>query len=222
MNLFEDAQGRQEVDHLHRVAMDAKDEGQYATMERLLEQAVATAQRLDDPPLLVKERSWLAAAQRMQGKGTQALATFTWLIGLATDPARSRQVADEGSLWFLAKGFMDFVECGLFLPQMPTERLLRVVAEGLQWLERVGKPGWAAGLRYLRGRLLQMQGDLPQARQELESALALARRHPEALCYSLATHQLLLADLLSMKAIGASAEAIALAQEVLAAAGSDS
>ncbi len=101
MNLFEDAQARQELEHLHRLAMDANDEGQYATMERLLEQAVATAQRLDNLPLLVKEREWLADAQRMQSKDTQALATFTWLIGLASDPARSHQVSDEDSLWYI-------------------------------------------------------------------------------------------------------------------------
>ena len=221
MNIFDEAEARREVEHLDRLARDAHTEGQYATAERLLEQAVATARRLGDLPLLIKERFWLAVAQRMQGKYVQALATYTWLIGLASDPAAGGQVTDEGSLWYLANAFMDFVECGLFLPEMPVERLLRVLADGLQWVERIGKPAWAAGFRYLRGRLLNGQDDFQGARLELEAALALKRRHPDAPGYTLATHQLVLADVLITETIGAYAEAKALAEEVFAAAGSD-
>jgi Asp-tRNA(Asn)/Glu-tRNA(Gln) amidotransferase C subunit len=55
-----DTQIRSEVEHLHRLAMDALEESQYATMEQLLEQAVATAEQLGDLPLLVRESYWLA------------------------------------------------------------------------------------------------------------------------------------------------------------------
>ena len=216
MNYFDEAEARREVEHLHRLARNAHDEGQYATAERLLEQAVVTAQRLGDLPLQIEERFWLAAAQRMRGKHVQALATFTWLIGLASDPASSGQVTDEDSLWYLANAFMEFVACGLFLPEMPVERQLRVLADGLQWVERIGKPAWAGGFRFLRGRLLESQGDLQGARLELEVALSLARRHPDAPGYTLATYQLDLAHVLGTKTIGAYAEAKALAEEVLA------
>lgn len=216
MSTFDSYEARREVEQLDRLARDARREGHYATTERLLEQAVATAERLDDLPLLVKERAWLADAQRMQGKYMQAIATYTWLIGLATDPDQSRRVANEDSLWYLAGAFMDFVAAGRFLPAMPVDRLLRVITDGLTWLERVGKREWAAGLRSQRGTLLKRQGDFEGARQELEAALALERRHLNAPGYTLAVHQLNLAELLRQH-FGAHAESIALVEEVLAA-----
>jgi hypothetical protein len=54
--LYDHDQQRREVQELHRLAMDALREAQYATMERLLEQATATAEGLDDLPLLIEER----------------------------------------------------------------------------------------------------------------------------------------------------------------------
>src|SRR5947209_759612 len=112
MNQFDDALTRREVEQLHRLAMDARDEGQYAMMEQLLEQAVAAAEHVEDLSLLVEERFWLADARRMQSKFAQAIVTYTWLIGLATDPASSHQVADEESLSYVAQAFMLFVDCG--------------------------------------------------------------------------------------------------------------
>ena len=221
MSSFPDeTQARREVAQLHRLAMDAHDEAQYVTMERLLEQAVATAQRLQDLPLVIEERFWLATSQRMQNKKLRALTTFTWLIGLATDPAASHEVTDENSLEYLARAFTDFVECGRFLPEMPVEQLQRVLSDGLQWLERIGKSHWAAGFRLQRGLLFKNQGDLQGARLELEAALALKRRHPEAPGYTLGTHLLQFADVLRTSSIGAYSEAIALADEALTAKGS--
>src|SRR5262249_49618468 len=65
--------------------------------------------------------------------------------------------------------------------------------------------------------LLKDQGDWEGARLELEAALALARRHPEAPGFTLATHQLDLADLLRLNPFKVYAEAITLAEEVLSA-----
>ena len=216
MSIFEHNQERREVEELQRLAMDALREAQYATAELLLEQATATTEHLDDLPLLIRERFLLADARRMQSKHAQALSTYTWLIGLATDPTQSQQVRDENSLWYLARGFMDFVESGRFLV-LPVEQLLPVVADGLDWLEQIGKSNWVAGLRLVRGGLLQDQQRWQEARQEMEAALALSRRRPEAPGYSLATHLLGLADLLNEEAVGTYAEAIPLVEEVLAA-----
>jgi tetratricopeptide (TPR) repeat protein len=214
MTPFDPSAARREADHLHRLAMDAFREGQFATMERLLEPAADIAQRLDDWPLLVKERFWLAEARRMQSKYTQAITTHTWLIGLATDPDRSRQLADEATLWYLARAFQDFLECARFLPELPAERLLRVAADGLAWLDRVGKPHWAAALRTQRGDLHRRRGETEAARRDFEAALALGRRHPEAPGYTLAAHRLDLAALLS-EDLGAHAEAAELLEETL-------
>ena len=66
----------------------------------------------------------------------------------------------------------------------------------------------------MRGVLLKQQGDHTRARQELEAALALRRRYPDAPGYTLATHQLWLADLLR-EGFSAYADAVALAEAVL-------
>jgi hypothetical protein len=141
MSDVEHVETHREIEALHRLAMDAHAEGQYATMERLLAQAVHSAERLDDLPLLVRERFWLATAQRMQGQHVAAMSTYTWLIGLATDPRQSQRVADAESLWYLAGAFMNFVDSGRFLPAMPVERLLCVVDEGLAWLASASQSG---------------------------------------------------------------------------------
>src|SRR5262250_3286582 len=86
MDDFDNRQARREVRKLRQLAEDAHSEGQFATMERLLEHAVSVAQRLNDLPLLIKVRYRFAYAQDMQSKNVQALATYSWLIGLATDP----------------------------------------------------------------------------------------------------------------------------------------
>ena len=218
--LYEHEQQRREVEELHRLAMDALREAQYATMERLLERAAATAERLDDLPLLIEERSWLAEARRMQGKDAQALSTYTWLIGLATGPTQSQQLRDKDTLQYLAQAFMNFTLCGYFLT-LPLEQLLRVVSDGLDWLERVGQPNWAAGLRLRRGLFFKAQQRWQEARQEMEVALALKRRHPEAPGYNLSGHLLQLADLLCQEQVRAYAETISLAEEALVTANSN-
>ena len=207
---------RREVEELHRLAMDAHREAQYATMERLLKQAAATAENLHNLLLLIKEQYWLADARRMQSKHAQALSTYTWLIGLATDPTQSQQVRDEDSLRYLANAFMDFVESGKLL-ELPVEQLLRVVADGLDWLERIGQSNWMGGLRLQRGLLFKKQQRWQEARQEMEVALALRRRYTETPGYCLSSFLLQLADLLCEEEVGAYTESIALAEEVLAA-----
>ncbi|HMA33853.1 MAG TPA: hypothetical protein VKY74_05170 [Chloroflexia bacterium] len=205
--------GHEQVAALHCQALDAYREGQYATMERLLEQAVAIAAGLDDLPLLVQEHYWLASAQRMQGQHQAALATYVWLIGLASTPATSRQLADTASLKCLVGAFIFFVDCGRFLPEMPVARLLEVVREGLAWLEQVGQPTWGAGLRLARGILLQGRQDWAGARREMEAALAMRRRDPAAPGPTLAAHLLQLAGLLNAEEVADYTTAAQLADE---------
>jgi tetratricopeptide (TPR) repeat protein len=214
MTPFDRTEARREVEHLHRLAMDAHDEGLFATMERLLESAVETAERLDDLPLLVKERYWLADARRMLGRDTQAISAYTWLIGLAIDPNQSRGLADQATLQYLARAFANFLASSSWLPELSVEQLLRVAADGLAWLDRVGKPHWAAGLRLERGELHRRRGDLDAARRDLEAALALRRRHPEVSGYRLAVHRVTLARLFNQH-LDAQAEAAELLEETL-------
>ncbi|HMA33854.1 MAG TPA: hypothetical protein VKY74_05175 [Chloroflexia bacterium] len=204
------------VQRLLRLVWDAKREGQFITMGHLADQAVALAAPLGDLPLLVKTRFWLADAWRLQTRYREALPIYIWMIGLATDPQAGRPLTDRVSQWYLARGFMDFVSAGRTLPELSTAALLAVIADGLAWMEQIGHPEWTAGLRMWRGELFKWQERLVVARQELETALALLRRHPELPGPTLADCQLCLAELLSQHAVGAYAAAAALAEEVLA------
>ena len=71
-----------------------------------------------------------------------------------------------------------------------------MIDRGLDWLSSIGKRDWTSGLRLQRGMLWKSQGRKEAALEELEAALALKRRYPEAPGYTLGTHILDVADLL--------------------------
>ena len=164
-------------------------EGKYAAAERFYDKAVAAAQRLDDRAALIRTRFWLADCQRMQSRDREALATYTWLIEVASDPHQSRDLP-EASHWQLAEAFMGFVACGRFLPEMPAARLLQVIDAGLDWLAQDRPPRLVGGPAQSSRQVFRMQGRFEEARVEFETALAQAKRTPDAPGYTLASHVL--------------------------------
>jgi len=186
---------REEIEQLHQLASDCWDELQYAKAEKFYQRAAELAEEINDLSLMLKERLWLAEMQRMQGKYQASLEVQTWLIGVAYDPELSHKL-DEDDLWYVAKGFMDFVEVGRYLPEMQAADLERVIDRGLDWLASIGKRNWSSGLRLQRGVLWQAQGRQEAALSEMEAALALHRRHPDAPGYTLGGHLLNLGDCL--------------------------
>ncbi|MGO9464023.1 MAG: hypothetical protein ACLQVF_07690 [Isosphaeraceae bacterium] len=213
MSFLDSNDARREVEHLHGLAIDFWEEGQYDSAERLLERAAEVAEQLGDLSLLARERFYLADTRRMKCNDFAAMATYTWLIGLASDPVQGRSL-DEETLRFIVRGFAGFVECGAHQPGFPVGTLLRTVEDGLAWLDRVGKSHWAASLRLLRGGLQQERGEADAARRDTEAALALKRRHTDSPGYDLASFCLNLADLLC-RDVNAPAQAVELAEEVL-------
>ncbi len=143
---------REEIQQLDQLARDCWDELQYAKAEKFFQRAADLATEINDLSLQIKERFCLADMQRMQGKYQAALEVFTWLIGVAYDPEQICQL-DEDDLWYVARGFQNFVEVGRFLPEMAAADLERVIDRGLDWLAEVGKRNWTAGLRLQRGNL---------------------------------------------------------------------
>lgn len=199
------AEIRQQIDQLHQLGNDCKDELQYAKAEKFYQRAAELAESIHDLSLMIKERFWLADMQRMQGNNRSALTVYAWLIEVAYDPDLDHELTED-DLWIIAGGFMDFVEAGRFLPDMKAADLERVIDRGLDWLSGIGKKNWSAGLRLLRGQLWQSQDRHEAAQAELETALALKRRHPNAPGYTLGTHLLRLADLLQEMDKGSEAE----------------
>ena len=186
---------REEIDQLLQLARDCRDDLQYAKAERFYQKAAELAEQLNDFSRLLEARFWLAAMQRLQGKREEALGIFTWLIEVAYDLELSRDLS-EYDLWYVANGFMSFVEVGRLLPEMGVVELERVIDRGLDWLSSIGRRNWAAGLRLERGTLWRSQNRLEAALEETEAALALRRRDDDAPGYTLGTHLLSVADLL--------------------------
>jgi tetratricopeptide (TPR) repeat protein len=186
---------RQEISQLSQLARDCRDELQYAKAEKLSQRAADLAEQINDLSLMIRNRFWLATAQRMQSKGQEALGTFTWLIEVAYNPDLNRELNDN-DLWNVANGFMNFVEVGRNLPEMQVADLEKVLERGLDWLSTIGKNNWSAGLRLMRGTLWERQGHYEKALTEMETALALKKRNPTAPGYALSSHLLDVANLL--------------------------
>jgi len=192
---FANEEKREEIAKLYQLGIDCWDEQQYAKAEKFFQRAAELAEELNDLSLTIPGRLSLATMQRMQQKYKAALGTFTWLMEVAYSPDLSRDLT-ENDLWCVATGFMDFVEVGQNLPDMTAADLERVIHRGLDWLSSIGKRDWTNGLRLMRGSLWQSQGRKEAALEELEAALALRRRYPDAPGYDLGSHILGIAELL--------------------------
>ena len=186
---------REEIAKLDQLGSDCRDELQYAKAEKFFQRAAELAEELNDLSLMIKERFWLATMQRMQNKYKAALGTYTWLMEVAYSPDLSRDLTED-DLNYVEGGFRNFVEVGRKLPDMAATDLERVIDRGLDWLSSICKRDWTSGLRLQRGLLWQSQGRKEAALEELEAALALRRRYPEAPGYTLGTHILNTAALL--------------------------
>ncbi|MDX2256540.1 MAG: tetratricopeptide repeat protein [Pseudanabaenaceae cyanobacterium bins.39] len=186
---------REEIAKLHQLARDCNDEQQYAKAEKFYQRAAELAEELNNLSLMIEERFGLAIMQTMQGKDKAALGTFTWLMEVAYSPDLSRDLTED-DLWCVAGGFMCFVDVGRYLPDMAAADLHRVIDRGLDWLSSIGKRDWTSGLRFQRGMLWQSQGRKEAALEELEAALALCRRYPDAPGATVSSHVLKVADLL--------------------------
>jgi tetratricopeptide (TPR) repeat protein len=186
---------RQKIAEFHRFADDCRRDLQYAKAERLYQSAAKLAEELNDNSLMIRERFWLANMQHEQGKYQDALGTYTWLMGIANSSDNSHDL-NEDDLDHLERGLRNFVNVGCRLPEMAAAELDHVIDFALEWLSRIGKRNWAAGLRLERGCLWQAQSRNPAAREEMEAALALARRYPTPSRYILGSYLCTLADLL--------------------------
>lgn len=215
---FGKQQARREIAEFIRLAADVRKEGKYATAEKIMERANEVAEKLvvdanaveeeEDLANLINVRYCLASDRIMQGKFKEALPNYIWLIALsATNHTNSPLIttgfstvtllSNEKNLHYITKAYVEFVNCGRFLSEMKVEKLHQVVNEGLAWLDQIGKnPDWSSGFRLLRGLLYREQGEYTQAREEIETSIALRKRYSQFSNYTLATHLLHLGSLL--------------------------
>jgi tetratricopeptide (TPR) repeat protein len=190
---WESTQKRQQIEQLNRLGDDCWHE-EFVKAEKFYQRAVELAESLNDLSLLMQERFLLANMQRMQGKYKLALSGYTWLIEVAYDPQKSHQLT-ENDLWCVARSFMDILGMALSLPDMKAADRERMCDRALDWMASIGKRDWSGGIRYQRGCIWHNQERYEKALPELEAALALKRRYPNAPGYYLSTHLLSLGDL---------------------------
>lgn len=182
-------EAQMQIDLLLQQGDDAYELGQYVTAETFFAQAAQLADEYADWPTRLRAHFWKADAQRMQGKREEPFATFTWIIGLLHDPEVSEAIQGNINALIYAHGaYSGFVAVGADLPSIPIARLYTVLDEAEQFLRDIGHPKWAHKIRLNRGNLLEAEGRLEEARREYEAALALRRRDPNTLGYSLGSH----------------------------------
>jgi tetratricopeptide (TPR) repeat protein len=214
---FEEMERRRELDAIVKLAWDAQDEGHFATMDRLMNQAVAVAEQMDDLAALVQARFYQACAWAFldEDGARRAVNMYLWIIAQSTDPHVGRQLADEESQKYVYRSYTLAVGSGASVSELPVRDLYRLLNDAGAWLNSIGKPHWAGSIHSERARLLSAQGDYLGARRERERALALKRRHPDAPGYWLSSHLTLLADLLAYPELAEYAGSLRLADEVL-------
>ncbi|MDJ0533290.1 MAG: tetratricopeptide repeat protein [Xenococcaceae cyanobacterium MO_207.B15] len=210
-NYWDRYEKRIQIGELDRLGSDYWSEFQYAKAEKFYQKAAELAESIQDFSLIIKERYSLAEMQRMQGKNTEALDTYIWLIGIANDPAQSSQLI-ENDLWYVAQGFDRLLETGRFLPDLQAVNLEEVIVQGLNWLDRIGKLDWSSALRLQRALLWKSQGRNEDALAEMEAALAQKRRNPSIPGLTLGFYLTSFADFL--KNVGKLAESKQYYQEV--------
>lgn len=154
----------------------------YVTAESLFAEAARLADEHAKLATRIKIKAWLAHTRGKLFHDEEALTTWAWLISVANDSQSRALLANHNeALTYLAAAFKGFVGCGRCLPAIPNAKLYEVIDMGLAFLSEVGRAQWGHGLRLERGKLLLDEGQQEEARQEMEAALALRRRHPNSL-----------------------------------------
>ncbi|MCP4664377.1 MAG: tetratricopeptide repeat protein [bacterium] len=204
---------RSVVELLIREATELGESSQHVAALNAASRAVELARQLDDLVLEIAATVTEAVLLRMLGRHSKALVRYTWLLGVAEDPKFQKQIMDNDLTKTFAKAYVHWVECGSYLPEIPTKKLFSVLTAGENWLRRVGRNHWRAGLLSMHSMLLQDQGYSEEALDLAEEALALKRQNPETPDYPLATHLWRFGNLLSY--LHREAEAERYFQEVL-------
>lgn len=188
-------------------------ESRYAEALRAAEKAREGAQREEEIGLEVRATMLEAEALKMLGRDGNALARYSWILGVAEDPAHRSVVAEESVAFDVVTAFSSWADCATRLPQMQVDQLFAVLDAGERFARAIGKPTWRAGLLHMRAKLMQALGQSSEAIPFAEEGLALKLRDRTAPGATLGGYRGFLADLL--REVGRFDEAQALYQTML-------
>ncbi len=188
MGMSKEGASHSVVELLIREAWDLLREDRYDAGLAAARKAVDAARELRDLALEVRATDVEAAALGMLGDRATALVRYTWILALAEDPEKRAALGDADLTWEFAEAYMNWVECGRFLPETPVRKLFDVLDAGEAWLRSAGRPEWRSGLLSQRASLLESQGRHEEAVGYAEEAVSLRRQHPNTPGYTLATY----------------------------------
>jgi hypothetical protein len=118
--MVDDTSIRAEIQRLHRLAIDAHNEGQFKTARDLLEKTCELALRIEDTQFLIRERYWLSEIMTHLGEIEQALAICEWLISLPQNPILFNTDLNDESQQYIVSAYSCFAETALNLKQCTT------------------------------------------------------------------------------------------------------
>jgi tetratricopeptide (TPR) repeat protein len=186
--------GARAVELLLDEAWAAYREGRYGLAAAAAQRAVRAAEELDDLGLLARGLVAEAGPLRMLGDDAAAWARCTRVLALAEDPAAAARLGGEQAARAVARAYMHWVECALFLTGIGTRELFGVLDAALRWLTATGRRDWRAGVLLQRALVHQRLGELDAAVAAAQEALA--AYHPNAPGFSLAAYRFQLGDIL--------------------------
>jgi tetratricopeptide (TPR) repeat protein len=193
-----DELGRRGVELLLEEASRLYHEARYVEALRAAERAVEGARGLGDLGLEIKAIREEARPLNMLGDSGATLARLSWILGIVGDPARRAEVEQAGVEWEIAGAYGMWVDAALFVTEVPTQRLFAVLDAGEAYVRSIGRPGWRAGLVFYRARILDQLGRTEEAIGAAEEGLSLQLRDGSGPGPTLATHRLMLGNLLRM------------------------
>jgi tetratricopeptide (TPR) repeat protein len=162
-------------------------EGRYGRVVAAGERAVRAAEELDDAALLVRALAAEAAGLRMRGEDAAALARYTRVLALADDPATARRLGGQDAADAVARAYLNWVDCALYLTGIPWRELFGVLEAAERWLTTTGRRQWRAGVLLRRASVHSRLGEWDAAVAAAQEALAAHQRGAPG--YTLATHR---------------------------------
>lgn len=166
---------RQVVEALILDGISLHEEGRYADMLRTMEKARDGARALGDVALEVRAARLEGDALRLLGFSADALTRYSWVLGIARDPANQAALAEEEIAHDVLSAFLFWTEAALSLPSFQVNRLFEVLDAAEDFVRSVGRPAWRAGVLLLRATMLGELGRTAEAIGAAEEGLALAR-----------------------------------------------
>jgi len=114
------------------------------------------------------------------GDRDASLHRAAWAMAQVHDPRHSQRWTDRRAAWAVTAGFGLYASACVEHGEVHLDRADDALTAGLGFVERIGRPGWRAGLLAHRASLRLAQGELEEALALQQEAIALKRSQPRS------------------------------------------